>query len=246
MSVRSERQGRIATIVIDRPDCRNAVDGPTAAALAQAFRDFEADDALDVAVLWGAGGTFCAGADLKAVAVDPARANRVAAEGDGPMGISRITDVQNGLALAGDFMSAATFLGLTGLAFMGGVDALQFAIGGTVGWAIILFIVADRLRNLGRFTFADVVAFRLHPERLRVLDHAVERLLAAFGQELGVFVDLAADDHAKARDDVAPDETRAHDVAAHQPKMLRDVAALDFERGGQDHARRLLRVIADT
>jgi cation/acetate symporter len=82
---------------------------------------------------------------------------------------SRITDVQNGLALAGDFMSAATFLGLTGLAFMGGVDALQFAIGGTVGWAIILFIVADRLRNLGRFTFADVVAFRLHPERLRVL-----------------------------------------------------------------------------
>lgn len=82
---------------------------------------------------------------------------------------SRITDVQNGLALAGDFLSAATFLGLTGLAFMGGVDGLLFAIGGTVGWALILFVFADRLRNLGRYTFADVVAFRLHPEHLRVL-----------------------------------------------------------------------------
>lgn len=91
---------------------------------------------------------------------------------------SRISGVQNGLALAGDFMSAATFLGLTGLAFIGGVDALLFAIGGTVGWAVILFIFADRLRNLGRYTFADAVAFRLHPERLRVLA-AVGTLIVA-------------------------------------------------------------------
>ena len=91
---------------------------------------------------------------------------------------SRITDLQNGLALAGDFMSAATFLGLTGLAFIGGADALLFAIGGTVGWAVILFIFADRLRNLGRYTFADAVAFRLHPERLRVLA-AVGTLIVA-------------------------------------------------------------------
>ena len=90
----------------------------------------------------------------------------------------RITDLQNGLALAGDFMSAATFLGLTGLAFMGGADALLFAIGGTVGWAVILFIFADRLRNLGRYTFADVVAFRLHPEHLRILA-AVGTLIVA-------------------------------------------------------------------
>jgi enoyl-CoA hydratase len=90
MSVRTERCGRVATIVIDRPACRNAVDGPTAAALAGAFRDFDADDSLDIAVLWGAGGTFCAGADLKAVAQEPARANRVAPDGDGPMGISRL------------------------------------------------------------------------------------------------------------------------------------------------------------
>ena len=90
MSVRTERCGRIATVVIDRPAVRNAVDGPTAAALAAAFRAFDADESLDVAVLWGAGGTFCAGADLKAVAGEPARANRVAPDGDGPMGVSRM------------------------------------------------------------------------------------------------------------------------------------------------------------
>lgn len=96
-------------------------------------------------------------------------ATRTRSAGDFYTAGGRITDLQNGLALAGDFMSAATFLGLTGLAFIGGVDALLFAIGGAVGWAVILFIFADRLRNLGRYTFADVVAFRLHPERLRVL-----------------------------------------------------------------------------
>ena len=82
---------------------------------------------------------------------------------------SKITGVQNGLALAGDFMSAATFLGLTGLAFIGGSDAMIFTLGVTVSWAFLLFAFADRMRNLGRFTFADIVAFRLHPERLRIL-----------------------------------------------------------------------------
>ena len=82
---------------------------------------------------------------------------------------SRITGFQNGLALAGDFMSAATFLGMTGLVFIGGADALLYSVAITVSWAFILFAFADRMRNLGRFTFADVVAYRLHPERLRVL-----------------------------------------------------------------------------
>ena len=67
MAVRFERRDAVATIVLDRPDARNAVDGPTARALADAFREFEGDDALRVAVLWGAGGVFCAGADLKAM-----------------------------------------------------------------------------------------------------------------------------------------------------------------------------------
>ena len=82
---------------------------------------------------------------------------------------SKITGMQNGLALAGDFMSAATFLGLTGLVFIGGSDAAIFTLGVTVSWAFLLFAFADRMRNLGRYTFADIVAYRLQPERLRVL-----------------------------------------------------------------------------
>jgi enoyl-CoA hydratase len=82
--------GPVAIVTIDRPDVRNAVDGPTAALLAEAFRRFESDDALSVAVLTGAGGTFCAGADLKAISAG--RGNRVAAdvEVDGPMGPTRM------------------------------------------------------------------------------------------------------------------------------------------------------------
>jgi cation/acetate symporter len=82
---------------------------------------------------------------------------------------ARITGFQNGLALAGDFMSAATFLGLTGLVFIGGYDAMLFTVAITVSWAFILFAFADRMRNLGRYTFADVVAYRLEPDRLRKL-----------------------------------------------------------------------------
>jgi enoyl-CoA hydratase len=87
-AVRVERAGPVVTVILDRPEVRNAVDGPTAAALADAFRAFEADEEALVAVLWGAGGTFCAGADLKALGTE--RANRVAPDGDGPMGPTRM------------------------------------------------------------------------------------------------------------------------------------------------------------
>ncbi len=80
--VRVDHDGPVVVVTIDRPDRRNAVDGETASALAEAFRSFEADDALSVAVLTGAGGTFCAGADLTAIGTD--RANRVTAFDDGP------------------------------------------------------------------------------------------------------------------------------------------------------------------
>ncbi|MEU8380308.1 crotonase/enoyl-CoA hydratase family protein [Streptosporangium sp. NPDC048865] len=88
MAVRTERDGPVTTVVLSRPEVRNAVDAPTAQALADAFRDFDADPGAAVAVLWGEGGTFCAGADLKAVA--EGRANRVAPGGDGPMGPTRM------------------------------------------------------------------------------------------------------------------------------------------------------------
>ncbi len=88
MSVRVERSRAVTTVILSRPEVRNAVDGSTATALADAFRAFAADDGAAVAVLWGEGGTFCAGADLGAFG--GAGANRVAAGGDGPMGPTRL------------------------------------------------------------------------------------------------------------------------------------------------------------
>jgi enoyl-CoA hydratase len=88
MTIRFDTEGPIAIVTIDRPERRNAVNRPTAAALADAFRRFDADDELSVAVLTGADGTFCAGADLKAF--ESGETNRVGVEGDGPMGPSRM------------------------------------------------------------------------------------------------------------------------------------------------------------
>ncbi len=90
--VEATTDGPVFTIAMNRPDKRNAVDGPMAAELLQAFERFEADDCLRVAVLWGAGGHFCAGADLSSVG-DPARRNALDPQGggSGPMGPSRLT-----------------------------------------------------------------------------------------------------------------------------------------------------------
>nr|MDQ3579698.1 crotonase/enoyl-CoA hydratase family protein [Actinomycetota bacterium] len=88
MSVRVANDGPVTTISIARPEVRNAVDRATAAALAAAFRAFDADPDAVVAVLTGEGGTFCAGADLKAISAG--EPNRVAPHGDGPMGVSRM------------------------------------------------------------------------------------------------------------------------------------------------------------
>src|SRR2546423_8946313 len=106
MSVHSERSGPVTTIVIDRPEARNAVDGETAQALADAFRAFEADDSAAVAVLWGADGTFCAGADLKQMS------NRLDADmsTDGPMGPSRMS------------LSKPVIAAISGHAVAGGIE----------------------------------------------------------------------------------------------------------------------------
>lgn len=88
MSVRVEKTGPVTTVLLSRPETRNAVDGPTARALADAFRAFDADSEASVAVLCGEGGTFCSGADLKAIGTPSG--NRVEPEGDGPMGPTRM------------------------------------------------------------------------------------------------------------------------------------------------------------
>lgn len=80
-----------------------------------------------------------------------------------------ITGFQNGLAIAGDYMSAASFLGISGLVYLSGYDGLIYSIGFLVGWPLILFLIAERLRNLGKFTFADVASFRLGQRQIRTL-----------------------------------------------------------------------------
>jgi len=88
MVIRIEKKGYVTTIIIDNPEVRNAVDGPTATALADAFREFEHDDNARVAVLWGANGCFCSGANLKAIS--KGLGNRIDIKGDGPMGPTRM------------------------------------------------------------------------------------------------------------------------------------------------------------
>jgi enoyl-CoA hydratase len=103
-----ELEAPLAIVTINRPEARNAVDRPTAAALAQAFRRFEADDSASVAVLTGAGGCFCAGADLKAVATT--RGNRVTEDGDGPLGCTRM------------LLSKPVIAAVEGFAVAGGIE----------------------------------------------------------------------------------------------------------------------------
>ncbi|ELS3708338.1 cation acetate symporter [Campylobacter upsaliensis] len=80
-----------------------------------------------------------------------------------------ITGMQNGMAIAGDFMSAASFLGITALVFTNGFDGLIYSIGFLVGWPIILFLIAEKFRNLGKFTFADITAYRLEAKSIRTI-----------------------------------------------------------------------------
>src|SRR5215469_1168851 len=107
-NVKTERSGSVFVVTIDRPRVRNAVDGPTAAALVEAFRTFDADPLLSVAILTGAGNTFCSGFDLSAMG-DQARGLRVAEDGDGPLGVTRmlpgkpVIAAVEGYAVAGGF-----------------------------------------------------------------------------------------------------------------------------------------------
>jgi cation/acetate symporter len=91
-----------------------------------------------------------------------------------------VTGLQNGLALAGDYMSAASFLGIAGLVALSGFDGLIYSIGFLVGWPVVMFLIAEPLRNLGKYTFADVVAFRLRQTPVRVAAAAGSLAVVAF------------------------------------------------------------------
>ncbi|MFZ5427027.1 MAG: cation/acetate symporter ActP [Thermodesulfobacteriota bacterium] len=91
-----------------------------------------------------------------------------------------VTGFQNGLALAGDYMSAASFLGIAGLVALKGYDGLIYSIGFLVGWPIIMFLIAEPLRNLGKYTFADVVAYRLRQKPIRIAASCGSLMTVAF------------------------------------------------------------------
>ena len=91
-----------------------------------------------------------------------------------------ITGFQNGLAIAGDYMSAASFLGISAAVMASGFDGLIFSIGFLVGWPVITFLMAERLRNLGKFTFADVAAFRFAQTPIRVFAASGTLVVVAF------------------------------------------------------------------
>jgi len=91
-----------------------------------------------------------------------------------------ITGFQNGLAIAGDYMSAASFLGISAAVYLNGYDGLIYSIGFLVGWPIILFLMAERLRNLGKFTFADVAAYRFQQGPIRALAASGTLVVVAF------------------------------------------------------------------
>jgi cation/acetate symporter len=91
-----------------------------------------------------------------------------------------ITGFQNGLAIAGDFMSAASFLGISAAVYLNGYDGLIYSIGFLVGWPVLTFLMAERLRNLGRFTFADVAAYRFEQTPIRVFAASGTLVVVAF------------------------------------------------------------------
>ena len=91
-----------------------------------------------------------------------------------------VTGLQNGVALAGDYMSAASFLGIAGLVSLKGYDGLIYSIGFLVGWPVIMFLIAEPLRNLGKYTFADVVAYRLRQKPIRVAASCGSLMTVAF------------------------------------------------------------------
>src|SRR6187455_104221 len=91
-----------------------------------------------------------------------------------------ITGFQNGLAIAGDYMSAASFLGISGLVYTSGYDGLIYSVGWLVGWPIVTFLIAEQLRNLGKYTFADVASYRLQQTPIRILSAIGTLTVVAF------------------------------------------------------------------
>ncbi len=200
--VRIERDGSVTTVILCRPDARNAIDRQAAEELAQAFRDFDADDDARVGVLFGEGGAFCAGADLKAIARGDA--NRVEPEGDGPLGPTR------------SLLSKPVIAAIAGHAVAGG---LELAL-----WCDLR--VAERSASFGvlcrRFGVPLIDGGTVRLPRLIGLSHALDLILTgrlvAADEALRIGLVNRVVEPGAARDAA---EKLAHELAAFPQTCLR-------------------------
>ncbi|MGY3583156.1 cation/acetate symporter [Bradyrhizobium sp. USDA 4341] len=137
------------------------------------------DGGTKQAVNWSAIGMFIGFVSLTLVITYWASKRTVSASDFYSAG-GGISAGQNGLAIAGDYMSAASFLGISGLVYTSGYDGLIYSVGWLVGWPVVTFLIAEQLRNLGKFTFADVASFRLGQTRIRILAACGSLVTVAF------------------------------------------------------------------
>jgi len=214
-NVHYETDGAIATITIDRPEVRNAVDRPTAAALAAAFRRFDEDDALAVAVLTGASGTFCAGADLKGIA--DGRGNRVTLDGDGPMGPTRF------------LLDKPVIAAVEGHAVAGG---LELAI-----WCDLRVAASDAVFGVycRRWGVPLIDGGTIRLPRLIGHSHALDLILTGRGVsgdealQMGLANRVCAPGHA-----LAAAQALAREIAAFPQLCLRSDRRSSYEQWGED------------
>ncbi|TKV73286.1 cation acetate symporter [Bradyrhizobium elkanii] len=144
-----------------------------------AFAAGTIDGGTKQAVNWSAIGMFIGFVSLT-LAITYWASKRTVSAADFYSAGGGISAGQNGLAIAGDYMSAASFLGISGLVYTSGYDGLIYSVGWLVGWPVVTFLIAEQLRNLGKFTFADVASFRLGQTRIRILAACGSLVTVAF------------------------------------------------------------------
>lgn len=223
-TVRVERRDPILVVSIERPQVRNCVDGPTARALAEAFRAFDADPALRVAILTGSGGHFCAGADLKAISDsgpsgDTSRANRIEADGDGPMGPTRLQ------------LSKPVIAAVSGYCVAGGIEL--------AAWCDLR--VADETAQFGvfcrRFGVPLIDGGTVRLPRLIGMSRALDLILtgravdAREAYQMGLVNRLAPNGQV-----LAVAEKLAKEIAAFPQACLRGDRRSAYEQWGHDEA----------
>ena len=217
-----EHDGRVTVVTINRPDARNAVDRPTAALLADAFRAFDADDERFVAILTGADGTFCAGADLKGVG--EGRGNAVTEDGDGPMGPTRM------------LLTKPVIAAVEGYAVAGG---LELAL-----WCDLRVAARDAVFGVfcRRWGVPLVDGGTVRLPRLIGHAHALDLILTGRGvsgdeaHRMGLANRLT-----EPGDALTAARTLAHDLAALPPRCLREDRLSSYEQWGEtlEHAMRI-------